>query len=106
MGVLADKVAVITGGTSGIGASIAELFAAEGARVVIAGRRQERGEELAAGLGPNAVFCRTDVAVEADVAGLIRFTLDRWGCLDGLVNCAGDAGTLGGIATPGLGRVH
>jgi NAD(P)-dependent dehydrogenase (short-subunit alcohol dehydrogenase family) len=106
MGVLADKVAVITGGTSGIGASIAELFVAEGARVVIAGRREERGEKFAAGLGSDTDFVRTDVAVEADVAGLIRFTLDRWGRLDSFVSCAGDAGAVGGIATLDLGRLQ
>ena len=106
MGVLAGKVAVITGGTSGIGASIAELFVAEGARVVIAGRREAAGEKLASVLGSAAAFVRTDVAVEADVAGLIRFTVDRWGRLDCLVNCAGDAGTVGGIATLDLGRLE
>jgi NAD(P)-dependent dehydrogenase (short-subunit alcohol dehydrogenase family) len=106
MGVLENKVAVIAGGTSGIGASTAELFAAEGAHVVIAGRREERGEKLAAELGPDAAFVRTDVALEADIEALVRFTVDRWGRLDCLVNAAGDGGAIGGIATLDLGRLQ
>jgi NADP-dependent 3-hydroxy acid dehydrogenase YdfG len=51
MQTLENKVAVISGGTSGIGACIAELFVSEGAKVVIGGRREERGRELAESLG-------------------------------------------------------
>ena len=56
MGALDGKVAVIAGGTSGIGARAAELFVQQGARIVIAGRRRERGKELADKLGPPASF--------------------------------------------------
>jgi NAD(P)-dependent dehydrogenase (short-subunit alcohol dehydrogenase family) len=86
---LEGKVAVITGGTSGIGAGTAELFVAEGAKVVIAGRRQERGDRLAQKLGQAASFIRTDVSIEADVKAIIEHAVDRFGRLDCLVNNAG-----------------
>lgn len=86
---LQGKVAVITGGTSGIGARTAELFVAEGAKVVIAGRRKERGERLAQKLGDSASFIRTDVSVEFDVAAMIDHTVEHFSRLDCLVNNAG-----------------
>lgn len=86
---LAGKVAVITGATSGIGARIAEVFVDEGANVVLAGRRQERGERLARALGEAASFIRTDVSVEGDVERMIAHAVDRFGRLDCLVNNAG-----------------
>jgi NAD(P)-dependent dehydrogenase (short-subunit alcohol dehydrogenase family) len=86
---LEGKVAVITGATSGIGARTAEVFVAEGAKVVIAGRRQDRGEKLARRLGDGASFIRTDVSVEADVKAMIGHAVDRFGRLDCLVNNAG-----------------
>jgi NAD(P)-dependent dehydrogenase (short-subunit alcohol dehydrogenase family) len=95
MGLLDNKITVITGGTSGIGARTAALFAAEGASVVIAGRRTEQGQAMAARLG--ASFIRTDVSVESDVQALIAHTVDRHGRLDVLVNNAGDYGTAGSI---------
>jgi NAD(P)-dependent dehydrogenase (short-subunit alcohol dehydrogenase family) len=89
MGALEGKVAVITGSTSGIGASTAELFVAEGARVVIAGRRETRGEGLARKLGKAASFIRTDVSIEAEVKGMIEHALGHFGRLDCLINNAG-----------------
>ena len=89
MGALTGKVAVITGSTSGIGARTAELFVGEGARVVIAGRRQQRGESLAQKLGEAASFIRADVTVEADVKAMIDHAVDRFGRLDCLMNNAG-----------------
>src|SRR5215472_15992404 len=89
MGALDSKVAVITGSTSGIGARTAELFVAEGARVVIAGRRQPRGESLAQKLGEAASFIRADVTLEADVKAMIDHAVDRFGRLDCLMNNAG-----------------
>src|SRR6266478_10150182 len=71
MGRLAGKVAVITGATSGIGLRTAEIFVAEGARIVIAGRRAPEGEALANKLGGNCIFRQTDVTEEAQVKALI-----------------------------------
>jgi NAD(P)-dependent dehydrogenase (short-subunit alcohol dehydrogenase family) len=76
---LEGKVAVITGGTSGIGARTAEVFVAEGAKVVIAGRRKDRGGRLAQRLGEAARFIRTDVSVEADVKAMIDHAVNRFG---------------------------
>jgi NAD(P)-dependent dehydrogenase (short-subunit alcohol dehydrogenase family) len=105
MGALAGRVAVVVGGTSGIGAETAALFVTEGAKVVIAGRREDQGEKLAAALGLDAFFTRVDVTVEADVEALIATTAERFGRLDCLVNSAGEGGALGGIRTADLGRL-
>jgi NAD(P)-dependent dehydrogenase (short-subunit alcohol dehydrogenase family) len=86
---LEGKVAVITGGTSGIGAATAEVFVANGAKVVIAGRRQDRGEKLARKLGGAASFIRTDVSVEVEVKAMIDHAVRRFGRLDCLMNNAG-----------------
>ena len=88
-GRLAGKVAIVTGGNSGIGAGTVELFVAEGARVVIAARGEEAGEALSARLGENAHFVRTDVTVEADVKALVDATVEKWGRVDVLFNNAG-----------------
>lgn len=97
-GRLEAKVAVITGGTSGIGEATVELFVQEGAKVVIAGRGEEAGRAIAERLGENAVYCRTDVMREEDIASLIQFTVDRFGALDCLFNNAGGS-TRGGVET-------
>jgi NAD(P)-dependent dehydrogenase (short-subunit alcohol dehydrogenase family) len=89
MKTLQGKVAVITGSTSGIGARTAELFVAEGARVVIAGRREERGRQVARALGDAASFIRTDVTREGDVEAMIAHAVQTFGRLDCLMNNAG-----------------
>jgi NAD(P)-dependent dehydrogenase (short-subunit alcohol dehydrogenase family) len=98
MGRLVDKVAVITGATSGIGEETARRFAEEGAKVVLSGRNSGKGEALAEALGPAAAFVRADVTVEADVADLITAAVDKFGRLDCLFNNAGEAIGASGVA--------
>ena len=88
-GRLSDKVAIVTGGNSGMGAGTVELFVAEGARVMIAARGEELGQALADRLGENAHFIRTDVSVEAEVKALVDGTMEKWGRVDILFNNAG-----------------
>ena len=94
---LEGRTAVITGGASGIGAASVRLFAAEGARVLIADTQEERGRALAAELGESALFRRVDVTREADVKGAIDEVVARWGRLDCIFNNAGFGGALGPI---------
>jgi len=89
MKVLDGKVAIIVGGTSGIGARTAELFVEEGATVVIAGRRRDAGEALARKLASAASFVQTDVAREQELRELIEGTAARFGRIDCLFNNAG-----------------
>jgi NAD(P)-dependent dehydrogenase (short-subunit alcohol dehydrogenase family) len=86
MGALEGKVAIVTGGTSGIGEGIAALFVGEGAKVVVAARRQDEGAALEKRLGVR--FVRTDVANEADVKAMIDRTVAWFGRVDCLVNNA------------------
>lgn len=89
---LKDRVAFITGGGTGIGAAIANLFAQEGARVVIAGRRSEPLEAVVRAIkdaGGHAAFTCGDVAKLDDAQAMIRFTVDQYGSIDTLVNNAG-----------------
>src|SRR3954453_19405666 len=77
VGRLDGKVAVITGATSGIGLRTAEVFVAEGAKIVIAGRRAVEGEALAKKLGDACVFRQTDVTQEDQMQALIGAAIDR-----------------------------
>lgn len=96
-GRLAGKVCIVTGATSGIGKGTAERYVAEGATVVLSGRRAELGESIASALGSSASFVQADVSVEADVRALITSTRDRFGRIDCLFNNAGGPGQTGGI---------
>jgi NAD(P)-dependent dehydrogenase (short-subunit alcohol dehydrogenase family) len=97
MGRLDGKVAVITGATSGIGLRTAEVFVAEGAKVVTAGRRVPEGEALAKKLGAACIFRQTDVAVEEQMKALIGLAIDKFGRIDCLFNNAGGPAQTGGI---------
>ncbi len=97
MGVLQGRVAVVTGGASGIGAATARRFVEAGARVVLADVQDDRGRQLAAELGACCGFRHVDVSRELDMQALITATQAEFGRLDCLVNNAGIAGPGGGI---------
>lgn len=97
MGRLDGKVAVVTGGASGIGAATTELFIEEGARVLIADMQREVGEEFAASLGDQADFRAVNVTEEDQVAAAIAQATERWGRLDVMFNNAGFGGAMGPI---------
>ncbi|HEY5292000.1 MAG TPA: SDR family oxidoreductase [Burkholderiales bacterium] len=94
---LKDKVCIITGATSGIGKRTAEIFAAEGAKLVIAGRREPEGRAVAKTIGASCDFVRTDVTVEDQMQALIEFALRKHGRIDCLFNNAGGPAPVGGI---------
>ena len=98
-GRLEGKVAVVTGGTSGIGSRTVEVFVQEGASVVIAARREKEGQMLAESLGDKAGFLKTDVSRESDVKAMIQYAVDRFGKLDCLFNNAGCPAPVGSIET-------
>ena len=86
------KVAFVTGATSGIGRATAIAFGKNGATVVVTGRREKEGREtldMVRAAGGDGTFMRLDVAVESEVAGVIREIVSRHGRLDCAVNCAG-----------------
>ncbi|MBN9519903.1 glucose 1-dehydrogenase [bacterium] len=87
-----NKVVLVTGGTSGIGKATAEAFAAEGAKVVVSGRREPEGNAVVEGIrkaGGEATFVRADVAKEDDVKQLVAATVAKYGRLDVAFNNAG-----------------
>ena len=89
---LENKVAVITGGASGMGRATAELFALQGCKVVIAGRRGTLGTQIANNImnnGADCIFVSTDVSVSQDVQNLMQQTVDTFRKIDILYNNAG-----------------
>jgi NAD(P)-dependent dehydrogenase (short-subunit alcohol dehydrogenase family) len=92
---LQGKVAIITGGTTGIGRDTAVLFAQAGAKVVVAGRREKEGAETMEAVrkaGGEGIFVKTDVSKSADVQGLVHKTIEKFGRVDCLFNNAGIEG--------------
>ncbi|MFS0749940.1 MULTISPECIES: SDR family NAD(P)-dependent oxidoreductase [Oceanobacillus] len=89
---LQDKVAVITGGVSGIGAATAKLFASEGAKLVLVDMNEEKGASIEAELksqGSEAIFIKADVTSEEEVKSIFTTALDTYGKVDILFNNAG-----------------
>ena len=93
-----EPVVLITGALTGIGRAAAEIFAREGAHVVVSGRKDKEGQELVAELeaiGADAIFVRTDVRKDEDVRDLVDQTVRRFGRLNIAVNNAGTEGLKG-----------
>src|SRR5712664_3442580 len=98
---LRGKVAIVTGGTSGIGRDAAVLFAKAGAKAVVAGRRKAEGKEtidLIRAAGGDGLFVKTDVSRAADVRALVQKTVEKFGRLDVAFNNAGIEGSWSSIA--------
>ncbi|MGS4345698.1 SDR family NAD(P)-dependent oxidoreductase [Myroides odoratus] len=96
MKMLADKVAIVTGGASGIGKAVVELFVKEGAKVVIADLNVDLGMQLAKTLGAQTHFVKSNAASPTDNEALVKETLEKFGRLDIAVNNAG----VGGATAP------
>ncbi|HWO95447.1 MAG TPA: SDR family NAD(P)-dependent oxidoreductase [Bacillus sp. (in: firmicutes)] len=97
MGKLQDKVAVITGGASGIGAATARLFVSEGAKVVLVDLNEEKGKAFEAelkALNTEALFIKANITSEEEVANIFKQTIETFGKVDVVFNNAG------------IGRVH
>jgi NAD(P)-dependent dehydrogenase (short-subunit alcohol dehydrogenase family) len=95
------KVALVTGGNSGIGRATALAFGREGAKVVLAARRENLGQAVRQEIinnGGEAVFFKTDVSIQAEVENLIKKTIDQYGRLDLAFNNAGVGGPLSRLA--------
>lgn len=97
MGRLEDKVAIVTGGASGIGEATVRLFASEGASVIVADVEDERGGRLAASFEGNVVYRHTDVTSEDDIRDTVKAAVDKWRHLDVMFNNAGIVGAVGPI---------
>lgn len=106
MGRIEGKVAIITGGASGIGEGTVRRFVEEGAKVVIADVQDDLGEALAAELGANAIYIHTDVSSEPDVQRVVQTAVDEFGGLDVLFNNAGFGGVGGETDTVELGAEY
>ncbi|MGA2420822.1 MAG: SDR family NAD(P)-dependent oxidoreductase, partial [Candidatus Acidiferrum sp.] len=97
---LEGKVALVTGGTSGIGRDTAVLFAKSGAKVAVAGRREAEGKEtveLVRAAGGDGLFVQADVSKASDVETLVKKTVEKFGRLDVAFNNAGVEGVLAPI---------
>jgi len=96
MGKLDGKVAVITGGASGIGRASVELFIKEGAHVVFGDIQDDKGKTFAEELGPNASYFHTNVRKESEIKAIIDFAVEKFEHLDIMFNNAGFGG-VGGL---------
>jgi NAD(P)-dependent dehydrogenase (short-subunit alcohol dehydrogenase family) len=105
-GRLGGKVAIVTGGASGMGLATVKRFVDEGACVVVGDVQREPGARLARELGDRARFRSTDVARESDVEALVAFALDEFGRLDCMFNNAGFGGVAGELVDLDLGDAY
>jgi len=96
-GRLENKVALVTGGCSGIGLATVERFMAEGARVVVADVQDDKGKSLETRFPGSVVYAHCDVTQESDIKGSVQAAADNFGGLDILFNNAGAGGTPAGI---------
>ena len=98
---LLDKVAVITGAASGIGAATAKTYVEQGARVVLGDIQDDAGAALVGALGgpEHAVFCHCNVTSEAEVQALVDTAVSTFGHIDVMFNCAGIVGAVGPMST-------
>lgn len=87
-----DKVVIVTGASTGLGPEMAKMFAAEGANVVLAARREDLIMKTAQEIGDAAIAIRTDVTQEDDVAAMVDAAMERWGKVDVLINNAAAPG--------------
>ncbi len=94
MGKLQNKVSLITGAGSGIGAATAKLFAAEGATVIVADIDEGNGRRIAEEIGSSCVFHNADVSEPGEVESMVRFAVERFGQLDILYNNVATAGAV------------
>ena len=101
---LDGKTAIITGATQGMGRAIAQLFAEEGANVVVNGRNRERGEQVVKSIenrGGSALFVQADVRQQEENQKMVQSTLEQFGGVDIVVSCAGilGLGSVTGVST-------
>ena len=98
---LLDKVAVITGAASGIGAATAKTYVEQGARVVLGDIQDDAGAALVGALGgpEHAVFCHCNVTSETEVQALVDTAVSTFGHIDVMFNCAGIVGAVGPMST-------
>lgn len=96
------KVCVVTGGASGLGAATAQHLVAQGAKVILVDMNQELGQQLQQQLGENAEFIAVDVTDENQVQQLLNHIEQKYGQLNGLVNCAGIAPSAKVLGRDGL----
>jgi NAD(P)-dependent dehydrogenase (short-subunit alcohol dehydrogenase family) len=91
-----DRVALVTGGASGLGEATVRYLLDRGGKAAILDFAEERGQKVAAELGPQVIFCKTDVTDEMSVQAAIEKTMEAFGAVHFAVNCAG-VGTAGRV---------
>jgi 3-hydroxyacyl-CoA dehydrogenase / 3-hydroxy-2-methylbutyryl-CoA dehydrogenase len=86
---ISDRIAIVTGGASGLGKATVQMFVKRNAKVAILDLDEEKGQRIASELGDSVIFCRTDVTDQEDVEVAIDKTVDAFGAIHFAINCAG-----------------